>query len=69
MIKGYELTFNFDYILLCFSPQGSFMNTLGRIDHALLVWTLMQSMIMKKAGTIELRIIRRETISNAMKLG
>ena len=45
------------------------MNTLGRIDHALLVWTLMQSMIMKKAGTIELRIIRRETISNAMKLG
>ena len=45
------------------------MSIQGRIDHAILVWTLMQSMTMKKAGTIELRIIRRETILNAMKLG
>ena len=45
------------------------MSTQGRIDQAILVWTLMQSMTMKKAGTIELRIIRRETILNAMKLG
>ena len=45
------------------------MSIQGRIDHFLLVWTLMKSITMKKAGTIELRIIRRETISNAMKLG